>query len=112
MNNYFSTIGKKTQAKINIHIKITLITSQTKTLIPFSSHQQTKEITLTLSSLDISKAAGPYSIPTKVLKLLKNDISEKLADLFNLSFTTGGFPTVLKTTKVIPNHKKAKIRLH
>ena len=26
INNYFSTIGKKTQAKKNIHIKITVIT--------------------------------------------------------------------------------------
>ena len=37
-NNYLSIIGKKTQAKIK-YIKITLITSQRKTLIPFFSHQ-------------------------------------------------------------------------
>ena len=42
-NNYFSIIGKKTQARIKYLHKITLITSQTKTLIPFSSHQQTKK---------------------------------------------------------------------
>ena len=38
--------------------------------------------------------------------MLKNDISEQLADLLNLSFTTGTFPTLLKTAKVIPIHKK------
>ena len=38
--------------------------------------------------------------------MLKNDISEQLADLFNLSFTTGTFPSLLKTAKVIPIHKK------
>ena len=38
--------------------------------------------------------------------MLKNDISEQLADLFNLSFTTGTFPTLLKTAKIIPIHKK------
>ena len=38
--------------------------------------------------------------------MLKNDISEQLADLFNLSFTTGTFRTLLKTAKVIPMHKK------
>ena len=37
LNNYSSTIGKKTKAKL----KITLINSQTKTLILFSYHQQT-----------------------------------------------------------------------
>ena len=61
-----------------------------------------------LSSLDISKATGlyRYSIPTKVLKLLKSDISDQLSNLFNLSFTTGSFPTLLKIDKVIPTHKK------
>ena len=34
--------------------------------------------------------------------MLKNDILEQLTDLFNLSFTTSTFPTLLKTAKVIP----------
>ena len=49
---YFSIIDKKNWAK-KIY-KITLNTSQMKTLIPFSSHQQTKK-KLILSSLVISK---------------------------------------------------------
>ena len=44
--------------------------------------------------------------PSKILNMLRNDISEQLADLFNLSFTTGTFPNLLKTAKVIPIHKK------
>ena len=38
--------------------------------------------------------------------MFKNDISDQLADLFNLSFTTGTFPTLLKTAKFILIHKK------
>ena len=38
--------------------------------------------------------------------MLKNDISEQLADLFNLSFTTAIFANLLKTAKGIPIHKK------
>ena len=72
----------------------------------FLSTTDKEEIKLIRSSLDISKATGPYSIPTKVLKLIKNNISDQLADLFNLSFTTGSFPTLLKTANVIPIHKK------
>ena len=34
------------------------------------------------------------------------DISSQLNDIFNLSVTTGVFPTNLKTEKVIPVHKK------
>ena len=40
------------------------------------------------------------------MKLLKDDISNQLADIFNLSFSTGIFPTQLKLAKVIPIHKK------
>ena len=42
----------------------------------------------------------------KILKLLKNDISQQLSDIFNMSFLTGQFPSVLKIAKVIPIHKK------
>ena len=38
--------------------------------------------------------------------LLKQDISKQLADLFNLSFFPGSFPSILKTAKVVPVFKK------
>ena len=38
--------------------------------------------------------------------LLKQDISLQLADLFNLSFSSGSFPSLLKTAKVVPVFKK------
>ena len=51
-------------------------------------------------------SVGPNSIPTRILKLLKNDISTQLADICNISFSTGVFPTVLKVAKVVSVHKK------
>ena len=57
-------------------------------------------------SLNPSKAIGPNSIPTKILKLLINDFSSPLTELFNLSFYCGVFPIILKTIKVIPVYKK------
>ena len=106
-SSYFSTISKKTQAKIKYPYKnyTDYLTNENPNSF-FLSPTDKEEIKLILSSLDISKATGPYSIPTKVLKLLKNDISDQFADLFNLSFTTGSFPTLLKTVKVIPIHKQ------
>ena len=41
-----------------------------------------------------------------MLFLLKIEISKQLADLFNLSFVTGVFPSVPKTAKVVPVFKK------
>ena len=108
-NNYFSTIGKITQAKIKYPYKYytNYLTNENPNSF-FLSPTDKEEIKLIISSLDISTATGPYSIPTKVLKLLKNDISDQLTDLFNISFTAGIFPTLLKTAKVIPIHKKSQ----
>ena len=65
-----------------------------------------KEIANIISSLNSSKASGPNSIPYRILFLLKNDISKQLTDLFDLSFLTGVFPSVLKIAKVVPVFKK------
>ena len=43
-------------------------------------------------------------MPTKILKLLKNNISIQFSDIFNVSFSTGVFPSMLKIAKVVPIH--------
>ena len=59
-NNYFSTIGKKTQAKIKYSYKnyTDYLTSENPHSF-FFSRTDKEEIKLILSSLDISKATGP-----------------------------------------------------
>ena len=57
-------------------------------------------------SLNPSKVIGPNSIPTKILKLLINDKSTQVTELFNLSFSHGVFQLILKTSIVIPVYKK------
>ena len=41
-----------------------------------------------------------------MLHQVQDQISKHLATICNLSFSTGIFPTILKTAKVIPIHKK------
>ena len=65
-----------------------------------------EEICKVISSLNINKSFWPNSIPTKILHLVQDQISKHLATICNLSFSTGIFPTILKTAKVIPIHKK------
>ena len=72
----------------------------------FLSPTNKYEIQNVISSVNSNKSVGPKSIPTRILKLLKNDISTQLADIFNISFSPGVFPTILKVDKVIPVHKK------
>ena len=64
------------------------------------------EIKNIILSLDPLKSIGPNNIPTTILKLLSNDISTQFAELFNLSFSEGLFPSMLKICKVIPVYKK------
>ena len=45
-------------------------------------------------------------LTAKILNILKNDISSQLADIFNISFSTGAFPTILKVAKIVPIYKK------
>ena len=59
-----------------------------------------------MSSLYSTKSVGPNSIPTKIFKLLNNEISCQLVDIFNMSFTSGVFPSALKIAKVVSVHKK------
>ena len=65
-----------------------------------------KEEIANISCLNSNKASGLNRIPYRKLFLLKNEISKQLAGLFNLSFMTGVFPSVLKTEKVVPSFKK------
>ena len=106
-NNYFGSIRGKTQSKTTFSNK-----SYTDYLHGehfnyfFITPTDSQEVISIISSLSDNKSSGPNSIPTRILKLLKKDISTQLVDIFNLSFSSGIYPTPLKTTKVIPIHKK------
>ena len=80
--------------------------SSTNTNKFFLTPTDKNEISFIISSLDPHKLFDPNSTPVKILKLLKNDISQQLSDIFNMSFLTGQFPSVLKIAKVIPIYKK------
>ena len=64
------------------------------------------EIEDIISPFKISKSTGPFSVPVKLLKLLKPYISKPLAIIFDESITLGIFPDRLKCAKVIPIHRK------
>ena len=91
----------------HFHIHIFQIFFKIDLIFPFFVSPTDKtEIEDVISSFDSNKSVGPNSIPTKILKLLKDYISSQLSEIFNISFSSGIFPSILKTAKVIPIHKK------
>jgi len=106
-NNYFCSVADKVQSSIkfsfrNFQYYLKDVFEKSFFLSPTDS----LEVEDILSSLSVDKSHGPNGIPTKILLLLKHDIAPILTDLFNLSFSSGVFPSALKIAKVIPVHKK------
>ena len=63
------------------------------------------EVELEILRIPINKSHGLYSCPTQLLKCSSNVISSTLAEIINLSISTGMYPTKLKMAKIIPIFK-------
>ena len=72
----------------------------------FCSPVTPDEITRILYKFPNNKAPGGDGINSKVLKVIGSSIA--LAHIFDLSFTCGEVPELLKVAKVIAIYKKAK----
>lgn len=107
-NNYFVSIAddilKKRKYEGNISFLDYLKNPVNQSMMLFECDKN--EVKGLINSLNPRKGTGPNSIPTKILQLLSDDISEHLCKIFNLSFTTGKHPDILKISKTIPIFKK------
>ena len=70
-----------------------------------------KEVNSLITMLSTNKTSGLNSIPTVVLKLLKENLSIHLAKVFNISMSTGVHPKILRTSNTIPIYKNKGSRL-
>ena len=106
-NSYFCTVTKEIQSSIRYSFKCFQdYLNCNFDMSFFISPTDSTEVSDIISNLTTDKSEGPNGIPTKILHLLKNDISHIFADLFNKSFSTGVFPSALKIAKILPIHKK------
>ena len=64
------------------------------------------KIQIIVLPLNPVKAVGPNSVPTKITKFIRNNISNQLPELFNLSLLLNVFPSILKSSKFIPVLKR------
>ena len=111
--NHFNTFFTSVAAKLNEKIVkakkpfshyLGQITDETIFLSPTTP----ADIESLIDCIKPNKAIGPNSIPTKILKEFKTELSESLCDLINVSVNKGIFPDFLKVANVIPIHKKKK----
>ena len=88
-NNYFTSIAKKAKENINYSHKHYSDYLSDKCKNSFFIYPTNKDgIADIISFLDKNKSVGPYNVPNNILILFKNEISNPLADLFNLSFSS------------------------
>ena len=63
------------------------------------------EIDPEIMTIQLHKAHGLYSFPTRTLRAAKHIISQPLSMLINKSIEYGTYPSKLKLAKVIPIYK-------
>ena len=91
--SFFSSIAEKLQG--NIHSANTDFKKYLSDRVNTNSvmhSADTEEILRIIVSLNNSKATGPNSIPTEILKLFGPNICFPLKEIINISFVTGIYP--------------------
>ena len=97
MRSCFTNIGNTVEDKIprvetNFSSYLKTSTPNSIFLKPISD----AEVVDMINGLNISKASGPFSIPTNILKYYSELLCKPLAILINKSFSEGNFPNLLK----------------
>ena len=96
-NNYFSKIAHNLQE--NIHGAGSNFADYLKNPSEnsfFFEPVDSIEVIHIIDSIDNSKASGPHSIPTDILKKIKCNICVPLREIINMSFEMGVYPQNLK----------------
>ena len=96
-NTFFTNIGNTVEEKIPI-VK-THFSSYLKNNPPnsiFLKPTSEAEVVLMINDITVSKACGPFSLPSNLLKHFSELFSKPLTLLINKSFSEGNFPNLLK----------------
>lgn len=109
VNNYFSNIGKDLAQQIipnhtdaqRSYLDNLPTQPNSFVLLPTDNN----EVNSVMMNLKLDSAAGWDNIPTRFLKLAKNEIIPIITHLTNLSFEKGIFPFQLKQSIITPVYK-------
>lgn len=106
-NNYFSNIGKHLASNLptrNLQCTDYLDPPVNNTI--FLTPIDKEEVLQEISKLKPGKAPGMDNIKGEIIKTIAHVIGDALVHVFNLCFTSGVYPDILKIAKVIPLYKK------
>ena len=106
-NNHFTSIAEKIEDNlVKSKFNYSKYLSNPNEYSFFINPTNPEEVLCEIIKLKNNKSIGSSSIPLKFLKLFKTTISEPISLIANISFSTGTFPSTLKTAIVIPIYKK------
>jgi hypothetical protein len=106
-NDFFVNIGNSVEAKIpRVDTPFTEFLKDKNNITLFLKPVNEDEVKSMISNMATSKACGPNSIPTQILKTNFEFLVSPLKHIINLSFTEGCFPQLLKLAEVCPIFKK------
>ena len=113
IDNHFNTFFTSVAAKLNEKIvtakkPFSHYLGQTTDETIFLSPTTPEDIESLINCIKPNKTTGFNSIPIKILKEFKTELSEPLSDMINVSFNKGIFPDFPKVANVIPIHKKGE----
>jgi hypothetical protein len=102
-NNYFTSLPSINQPTNNVNYGDVLMHSASSFFLSPCSENELKTI---IDSCGNKFSAGIDEIPNFIIRLCFDLIKDPLLCLINASFVEGIFPSVLKTSNVIPLYKK------
>ena len=107
MNNFYVNVGTEIDKKIPASLrKYTDFLGDKLTNKIVLNDCSNAEVESLIAKMSTSKASGPFSVPSKVLKEFDAFFVPLLTSIINKSFKEGVFPSNLKCAKVIPIYKK------
>jgi hypothetical protein len=104
LNGYFVNKPTELVSKINKD-QVTTQRGQYNYNTFFITPTDGLEVVQTILSLKNSKAYDCYDVSTEIVKAIAHSIKEPIAYLFNASILEGIYPSLLKSSKVIPIYK-------
>jgi len=107
-NHFFTDIGKTLASKITPPPNLSFtdyLCDPSRVNFQFR-HISANETLNIINKLQPKSTIGPDRLSSALLKQIKNEISQPLTFIINLSIDSGIFPNKLKLAKVIPIYKK------